>query len=85
MVRHMQGPLKIHDMKKTRAVKKIIRILVLCLCLESHFLYGTNIFHMKMSSNKNSQANKVLLIVHIFNKNLTLPKILDLRNMTTIG
>ena len=43
-----------------------------------------NVFHMKMSSNQNSQANKILLIVHIFNKNPTLPRILDLHNMTTI-
>ena len=35
-------------------------------------------FHMKMSSNQNSQANKILLIVHVFNTNLTLPRILDL-------
>ena len=43
-----------------------------------------NVFHMKMSSNQNSQANKISLIVHIFNKNLTLPKILDLLDMTII-
>ena len=42
------------------------------------------VFHMKVSSNQNSQADKILLIVHIFNKNLTLPRILDLYNMTTI-